>query len=417
MRYIIIGNGVAGITAARHIRQRDPAAHITIISKESKYFFSRTALMYVFTGDMTLRDTEPYERRFYHENRLNLLQDQVTGIDTAVKTVFCESAGALGYDKLLIASGSRPHMAGWPGQDLDGVVNFCNISDLRRFEAAAGRAREAVVVGGGLIGVEMAEILARRKIRVTFLIREPWYFPQALSNEEGGMVLDHMREHGVQPVLNDETQSFEGEGGRICEVRTKAGRRLPCQICGIAVGVTPNVGFLSGSGFAVERGVLVNEYLETAVPGVYAAGDCAELSWKDKNRPGRVEQIWYTAKMQGEVAGRNMVDGRFKYDRGIWYNSAKFFDIDFHTFGLVNHQLPGEENSYFRVPGKNQSLRIVHRDGKVIGFNLLGVRFRDAVCRQWIHEERSLTYVLERLDQAWFEPEFSMKNLVEAVHA
>jgi hypothetical protein len=121
--------------------------------------------------------------------------------------------------------------------------------------------------------------------------------------------------------------------------------------------------------------------------------------------------------MQGEIAGRNMTGENFTYDRGIWYNCARFFEIDYHTFGHVNFHYPGEENYYYRIPGKNKSLRIVHYDNKVIGFNLLGIRFRDEVCRQWIREKRSLDYVLGHIKEAWFEPEFAPKELREVARA
>ncbi len=415
--YVIIGNGITGITAARCIRKNDPSGLITVISGESDYFYSRTALMYVFMKRLNRKDTEPYERRFYPQNRIDLIRNTVTSLDTSAKQLTLFSGPSIAFDKLLIATGSQPNKISLPGSDLPGVVSFYGLSDLQDMEKAAKNARSALVVGGGLIGIEMVEMLVHRGIQVTYLLREPVYFPQALSAQESEIALATMRAHGVTIIAGDELDRIEKSDNWIRTCVTKKGTVVACDMVGIAIGVSPNVSFLAHSAIATKRGILVNPSLQTNVPDIFAAGDCAELSWKPIDKSGRLEQLWYTGKMQGEIAGCNMAGQSRVYDRGVKFNSAQFMDINYHTFGEVNGRLPGESDLFFRIPNQLKSLRLVLKDNRVIGINVLGLRFRDAVCRQWIRDGLSPDTVLAQLKDAWFEPEFTPYCLKEVSHA
>lgn len=166
---VIIGNGIAGVTAARHIRKLSDKK-ITIISAESEYFFSRTALMYVYMGHMKFEHTQPYENWFWKKNRIDLVKGYVSNVDHANKKVDLENS-SISYDKLIIATGSKPNKFGWPGQDLKGVQGLYSKQDLEQLQENAPdnkTCKRAVIVGGGLIGIEMAEMLRSRKIPVTF---------------------------------------------------------------------------------------------------------------------------------------------------------------------------------------------------------------------------------------------------------
>lgn len=168
---VIIGNGIAGITAARHIRKRSDH-HITVISSETEHFFSRTALMYIYMGHMNFENTKPYEDWFWKKNRIELLKAHVEHVKTTDKTITLSTGATLGYDILIIATGSKSNKFGWSGQDLKGVQGLYSFQDLEEMEANTKDVKRAVIVGGGLIGVEMAEMLLSRKIEVTFLVRE-----------------------------------------------------------------------------------------------------------------------------------------------------------------------------------------------------------------------------------------------------
>ena len=169
---VIIGNGISGVTAAREIRKRDSETPLLIISGETDHHFSRTALMYIFMGHMNYEDTKPYEDHFWSENKIDLLRGWVKTFDHEKQVVFIENGNEIDYSELILAVGSKPNKFGWPGQDLPGVQGLYSKQDLDDLEESAKTAKHAVIVGGGLIGIEMAEMLLTRGIGVSFLVRE-----------------------------------------------------------------------------------------------------------------------------------------------------------------------------------------------------------------------------------------------------
>jgi NAD(P)H-nitrite reductase large subunit len=181
MHYVILGNGVAGIEAAIGLRARDDEARITLVSAEHDHFFSRPALMYVFAGQTSLRDTEPHDRRLYERMRFERVSRRVASLDAAGHGLVLEDGSRLAYGKLLVAAGSRGRPAPWPGAEGPGLHYFVTLRDLEALDREARQGMRAAVLGGGLIGVEVAEVLHDRGLHVTFVIREGWYFPVALD--------------------------------------------------------------------------------------------------------------------------------------------------------------------------------------------------------------------------------------------
>ena len=201
---VIIGNGISGVTAARHIRKNSDK-QITIISAETEYFFSRTALMYVYMGHMEFQHTQPYENWFWEKNNINLIQGFVTNIDTDNNSLTLKDNTILSYDKLIIATGSKPNKFGWPGQDLKGVMGMYHKQDLEQLEEFAPNnevCKRAVIVGGGLIGIELAEMLRSRNIPVTFLVREKSFWGGVLPSGESEMINRHIKEHHIDLRLS-----------------------------------------------------------------------------------------------------------------------------------------------------------------------------------------------------------------------
>ena len=414
MHVAIIGNGVTGVTAAIRLRRKQPDWRITLISGESSYHYSRPALMYIFMGHMTYRGTKPFEDDFWSINRLDLRRDWVTGIDAARKCLTLHRGGDFHFDKLLIATGSKSNKFGWPGQDLKGVQGLYSLQDLRTLYDSAKDTRHAVIVGGGLIGIELAEMLHTRNIHVTFLVREPTYWGNVLPKEESGMVNEIIREQGIGLKLQASLKEILDDGnGRACGVVTEDGERLECQFVGLTAGVSPNTDLVKESAIETGRGILVDHRFQTSAPDIYAAGDCAEIvTGGDRNL---LQQVWYTGKKQGEVAGEVIAGEDRSYDPGIWFNSAKFLDLEYQVYGRVNLNVPGEKNCFWQHPYQRQSVRIVHTDQGVIGFNLMGIRYRHEVCEAWISEERPVDFVLDHLAEANFDPEFFDRHEHEIV--
>lgn len=405
---VIIGNGITGVTTARHVRKNSDMK-ITIISDESDHLFSRTALMYIYMGHMSYKNTKPYEDWFWEKNKINLIRGFVNQIDTQKKQVYLKDEGIIDYDVLVIATGSESNKFGWPGQDLPGVQGLYFLHDLTLLEKNTKNVNHAVLVGGGLIGIELAEMLASRKIPTTFLVREKYFWDIVLPEEESQIISRHIQEHGIDLRLSTELKEIiEGEDGRVSGVITNQDETIPCQFVGLTVGVHPNISVVKKTNIETNRGVVINEYLETNIEDVYAAGDCAEFR-TGENEKTHVEQLWYTGKMQAEALAQTICGRRTRYNRGIWFNSAKFLDIEYQTYGFVSNQLrPGEKSFFWQDENEKKCIRIVYSDESesVLGFNLLGIRFRHTVCERWIREEKNLDYVLSHLREANFDPEF-----------
>jgi NAD(P)H-nitrite reductase large subunit len=409
MHIIIIGNGIAGISTARHIRKLSDN-HITVISSETDHFFSRTALMYIYMGHMTYDHTKPYADDFWAKNKIELKREKVIGIDPKKKVISLKGGDTHSYDKLILATGSSPNKFGWPGQDLKGVQGLYSYPDLISMEDYTRGLEQAVIVGGGLIGIEMAEMFHSRHIPVVFLVREKAFWDIVLPAEESDMVSRHIREQdGINLRLETELEEILGDDhGRARLIRTKSGEEIPCQFVGLTAGVHPNIGLAEGSGIETNRGFLVNEYLETNIPDIYAAGDCAELRSPAPGRRG-IEAVWYTGKRMGPVLARTICGERTPFDQGIWFNSAKFFDIEYQVYGDVPQgETEGISQLYWEHPGGRKAVRLVFEteSGKILGFNLMGIRYRQEVCEKWIGSGAHIEEVLRDLGAANFDPEF-----------
>src|SRR5690606_24217509 len=238
------------------------------------YFFSRTALMYIFMGHMRFEDIQPYEPWFWEKNRIQLRKAWVEKIDFTQKQLRFSEGDPLHYDKLIIATGSAPNKFGWPGQDLKGVSGLYSYQDLENMEAHSPGLQRAVIVGGGLIGIEMAEMFHSRHIPVTLLVREASYWDMVLPPEESEMVSRHIREHGLDLRLSTALKEIVDDGqGRACAGIANTGERIDCGYVGLTAGVHPNIGFLKNDQLETDRGILVDEHLQTNIPDVYATGD------------------------------------------------------------------------------------------------------------------------------------------------
>ncbi|MFD1470205.1 NAD(P)/FAD-dependent oxidoreductase [Hymenobacter caeli] len=413
MHLVIIGNGITGVTAAITARRLAPDARITLVAAESAHHYARPALMYLYLGHLRYADVKPYADWFWAENRLELVHAEATGVDTAARTVQLATGPTLAYDQLLLATGSVVRTPGWPGQGLRGVQGFIGLPDLERMSRATQGIRHAVVVGGGLIGVELAEMLHSRGIRVTWLVREARYWQSVLPPEESVMLEAHIRRHDIDFRTSTELGEVLGDAqGRVRAVATTTGQELPAEWVGLATGVTPNLALARAAGLATDRGILVNELLATSAPGVYAAGDCAQHR---QPAPGEaaVEQLWYTGRMQGETVAHTLCGQPTPYRRGAWFNSAKFFNLEYQTYGRVPAQPEAGLASFcWQHPNGQHLLRLNFReaDQAVTGVNALGLRQRQDVWERWLRDKTSIGTVLAQLAAANFDPEFGRQH-------
>ena len=360
-------------------------------------------------GHMELRHTQPYEEWFWKKNRIELKKAWVSNIDFDGKQVHFESEEPLAYDQLVLATGSRPNKFGWPGQDLTGVQGLFSYQDLELMEENTKGIKKAVILGGGLIGVEMAEMLLSRNIDVTYLIREEFFWSGVLPEEEAKLVSRHVREHHVDLRAQTELEEILDDGnGKVKAIKTKDGEIIECEFVGLTVGVHPNIDLVKDSKIETDRGILVDETLQTNIPEVYAIGDCAQLKSPPAGRRP-IEAVWYVGRMMGETIAQSITGNATKYQPGIWFNSAKFFDIEYQTYGTVLNRLSeGEAQFYWECEDRKKCIKIVFDKESLVvkGVNLFGIRNRHEVWDKWLRANKTLDFVIENLESANFDPEF-----------
>jgi NAD(P)H-nitrite reductase large subunit len=412
---VIIGNGISGVTAARHIRKLSDKK-ITIISSETEYFFSRTALMYIYMGHMKYEHTKPYEDYFWKKNRIELKQGFVKTVLPKQKELLFSNGDKMKYDKLIIAVGSKSNKFGWPGQDLKGVQGLYSKQDLDAIEEDAPNnkvCKRAVIVGGGLIGIELAEMLNTRNIPVTFLVRENSFWNGVLPHGESEMLNRHIKNHHIdlrlgsnlKEILSDENGKARGV------VIQETGEELACDLVGLTAGVSPNIDFLKDSGIELGRGVKVNRHLETSIKDIYAIGDCAEQHEPIGNRRA-IEAVWYTGRMMGETLAQTVCGNPLEYKPGHWFNSAKFFDIEYQTYGWVfANKKEYEEHFHWKHEDDTKCITVAfHKESNLfLGINTFGIRMRHEIFDRWLSEKRDVNFVMENLSEANFDPEFYKK--------
>ncbi len=409
---VIIGNGISGVTAARHIRKLSDKK-ITIVSTETDYFFSRTALMYVYMGHMKFEHTQPYEPWFWKKNRIELKKGFVSNIEISNKELEFSNGEKISYDKLIIATGSKPNKFGWPGQDLDGVMGMYHKQDLENLEKYAPNnkvCKRAVIVGGGLIGIELAEMLHSRHIPVTFLVRESSFWNGVLPEGESDMINREIISNGIDLRLGVNLKEIKAdENGKVKSVIIpETGEEIACDVVGLTAGVSPNIDFLRNSEIEIGRGVKVNPFLETNIKDIYAIGDCAEQHEAiDQRRP--IEAVWYTGRMMGETVAQTICENKTEYKPGHWFNSAKFMDIEYQTYGWVWAQPKENEARFYWEHTDGKKCIHINYDKttrEFIGINNFGIRMRHEFFDKILNEKQTVEYVLEHLADANFDPEF-----------
>jgi len=409
---VIIGNGISGVTAARHIRKNSDK-RITIISSETRHFFSRTALMYIYMGHMKYEHTKPYEDYFWEKNRIDLKFGFVNSVNGKKKELIFSDGSNMFYDKLIIAVGSKSNKFGWPGQDTKGVQGLYSKQDLDNLEKYAPNNKEckrAVIVGGGLIGIELAEMLSTRNIPITFLVREDSFWNGVLPKGESEMLNRHIKKHHIDLRLGANLKEIRADvNGQVMSiVISETEEEIQCNLVGLTAGVTPNIDFLKDSGIDLGRGVKVNRYLETNIKDIYAIGDCAEQLEPMDNRRS-IEAVWYTGRMMGETVAQTVCGNKLEYRPGHWFNSAKFFDIEYQTYGWVfSTKKKYEAHFHWKHYDDTKCITIAyHKDNnEFLGINTFGIRMRHEILNRWLTEKRSVDYVVKNLAEANFDPEF-----------
>lgn len=335
IHYLIVGNGAAGITAAEEIRARDPHGEITVVSAEIHPMYSRPGLAYVIIDEIPSRQVVARTPAWYARQKIKLVYGRAVKLDAAPHRVLLANHPPLGYDRLLIATGARAASLPYPGANLDGIVYLDTLDGTLELLRKLRRARRAVVVGGGITALEMAEGFAHNHVETHYLVRRNALWSAVFNEAESKLLDEKMRRHGIEIHYNAEVAEVLGDKRqRVQGVKLESGEVLPCDLVGAGIGVKAQLEWVRDTPLKIDRGVLVNEHLESNLPDVYVAGDCAQ-AWDPWTQKHMLDVLWPTAVAQGRVAGANMAGAHEAYAKGTPFNVCLLFGWHLTAMGQI----------------------------------------------------------------------------------
>ncbi len=371
-KQVIIGSSAAGLSALEAIRKKNSKCPIALISQETGFPYTRVALSHYIGGEIPFKALRMREGNYYERMGVEaILGKEAVSLDPTRKHLSLEDGSTVEYDNLLIATGSKAVIPTIKGVSRPGVYTCISSRDALKISRTAEWAEEAVVIGAGLIGLQAANGLYRRGLRITIIEKLPYLLPLMIDEVAARILENHLREAGIGVRVDQNALEILGKGPRVKGVVLESGEVIPCQMVIMAAGVTPNVDFLQGSGIAINRGILVDEHQQTSIPGVYAAGDVAETV--DRLSGERViNAIWPEALYQGEVAGLNMIGVPAIYEGSLAMNVTTVLGLSMASLGLWNAR--GEP---YRIEARvDEDLKVyrklVFQDGRLIGALLSG---------------------------------------------
>jgi len=371
MRHVIIGASAAGVSAAENIRKVDPRCEIVMISDEKSPLYSRPLISYYLAGKLSQEDLFYRTPDFFQENRIEpRLGVQAAEIDTRVGKVHLSTGEKLAYDTLLLATGAAPKRPDIAGIEKHGVFGFRTLADVQAILHELPRVQQAVVLGGGLVGLKAACGLAARHIDVTVAADSPRILSQMMNDGAALVFEDRFEEQGIH--IRTRTTPIEITGHEhVTGVRFADGVRLECQLVVLGKGVEANVELLDGTGIACDRGVLVNEHCRTNLDNIYAAGDVAQTM--DIVRGERwTNALWPCAVEQGRIAGLNMAGQGARYQGSMGMNSVQFLDLPVISAGLVGLREKNYDEEIVVKPSRWAYKRVLFKEGRIVGFVLVG---------------------------------------------
>jgi len=333
-RYVIVGSGIAGLAAAETVRQHDASAEITLLAEEPHSFYSRPGLAYMLTGTVPEKQLFPRSQADLRKLRLNWIRVPAARLYPEPHQVILSNSQHLTFDRLLLATGSTAVTPDFPGGDLAGIVKLDNLDDARHILKLARRGRTAVVIGGGITALEMVEGLNARGMRVHYFLRGDRYWSNVLDETESRIVEGRLKAQGVIVHYHTQIGQAVGEHGALASVETTAGEHIPCHVLGVAIGVRPRMELAQLARLKVERGILVDESMQTSAPDIFAAGDVAQV-YDPRSKRATLDTLWSTAMRQGQAAGANMAGVQTPYVKGFALNVTRLAGLTTTIIGGI----------------------------------------------------------------------------------
>lgn len=399
MRYVIVGNSTAGLSAAEAIRSIDKRGEVTVVSDEPYQAYSRPLITYWLSGKADNAMMHYKGGTFYKDLNVNLmLGKKAVKIDAKKKRLHLEDGTSLPYDKLLLATGGTPIVPPLKGGDLKGVFTFTQWDDAKKVKDYLGKhkVKDVVVIGGGLIGLKTTEALIELGLHATVLELADRILSATFDAKASRLMTAYLKDKGVDVLTENTAEEILGEGGRVSGVRLRDGRELSCGMVVLAIGVKPNVSLTEGTGIKTNRGVIVDSRMQTSVPDVYAAGDVAEAR-DSLIGASRSIAIWPLAVRGGRVAGVSMAGGKAEYGGGYPMNSVEIHGLPTISVGITDPK----EREYTIIeeyePEKYVYRKVVLKDGRVRGVIFIGKIERAGLFTGLVNEGVDVGKIQDRL--------------------
>lgn len=406
-RFVIIGDGIAGATAAETLRANDAEASIVQLTSEGEPLYNRVQIKDYAKGQKEEAKCRIHDMKWYEQRRIDLrLYTTVTLVDDRHNTVICEDGTRLEYDSLLVASGGLPRPYPVPNGQAEGVHTFWTFADARRIREAAQRSKSAVAIGAGLLGIDLAVIFAKNGCKVDYVMRGNRWWREGLNKDGSAIVEGYLRDIGVECVFGETPTHFTvDEKNHVDAVVTDKGKTYPVQVVGAAIGLNMNLRAVAPSNVKTGEGILCNEYLQTSVPNVYTAGDCAQYFDPILNRVN-INGSWASAKRQGEVAALNMLKGNHLPFEHVDFYSIDHFDKPVMSVGniLGDELIEG-------VVAEGVYRRVIFKENRVIGAVMVG----DAKPLPWLKKIIGAKLDITPVKNDLLKADFDFKGLAASV--
>jgi NAD(P)H-nitrite reductase large subunit len=393
--YVILGDGIAGSSAAETLREEDPDASITVVTDEGEALYNRILIKEYAKGKLPEAPISIHEEDWYAERDIDLeLNTHVVDVDPEAHELVTHDGEPIEYDKLLIATGGTPNQLPVDNADAAGIHHFWTFEDARAINEHASEADTGVVVGAGLLGIDLAAVCGAQDVDANYLMRGDCWWRYALSEEGAEIIHDGLREMGVTPVFQSGVDHFDvDDDGEVEAAVDPDGERFEADFVGVAIGLDFNTEFMQDTGLETDDGIVVDEYMQTNLEDVYAAGDITR--YYDTIIDEQAQNgSWGSAKEQGQTAAKNMAaDDEAEAFRWVSSYSITHFEFPFLSFG---HPTEGErylEASY----GEGEWRRLAIKNGQIIGGVLIGDLAPQSAYKQLIREERVVDGIEDEL--------------------
>lgn len=390
MQHVIIGSGIAGITTAEIIRKNRENDQIIVFDNEGEKPYWRASL------SKYLMNIIPHEKMFvkptnwFSDNNIQVIHAKVTKILSQEKQIHYiqnQIKNVIAFDRLCIATGATPITIPVPGYDLAEIATFRNLADVVKIKSQLDHVKHMLIIGGGVLGMELVEIAHFFGISCTVLQRGNKIGTPIVDDVAGEILLNAVTatagaNHSVEVILGDEIAEFVAENDHLAAAKLKSGRILNCDMAVFCIGITVNQHLFADSGLVFKGGLVVDEHQETSIPGIYAAGDC--VVYPSESGPLTPTRTWVTSRIQGKTAGFNMCDiPCLLFDEGPMYNASYLFNINYTIIG--EYSATGDRyQCYSCKPDAHSYRKVVFKNDRIVGAMMLGNRNGDQAIRRLI---------------------------------